>query len=411
MNQMLRVAAVLLAAPAISQAQDWPQFRGPEGQGVSKVTAAPVKWSESSENIKWRLPIDGLGWSSPVIAGTHLWLTTATEGGKSLHAICVDAALGKILKNVEVFRAENPGPLHKKNSYASPTPILEKDRVYVHFGPNGTACLSAKGDILWKQVLKYNPVHGAGGSPALVGDLLIINCDGADQPFCVALDKRTGAIRWKMAREPNSDPKKFAFCTPLPIEVGKALEVVSPAAGGVTSYDPGSGRPIWHVRYPNGYSVVPRPVYGHGLVFLSTGFDRPVLMAIRADGRGDVTETHVAWKLEKGAPLSPSPVLLGDELYLVSDQGIASCLDAKTGKIHWQERIGGNFSASPILVAGNLYFLSEDGVTTLVKADTTFTQVARNEIKGRTLASPTPVEGALFLRTDTQLLRIEAEAK
>ena len=401
--------SVLLLAALL--AQDWPQFRGPEGQGLSKVTTAPLKWSESSENIKWKLPIEGLGWSSPVILGTQLWLTTATEGGKSLRAICVDASAGKILHNVEVFRVETPGPSHKKNSFASPTPVLDKDRVYVHFGSNGTACLSSDGKILWKQVLKYNPVHGCGSSPALVGDLLVISCDGVADPFLIALDRRTGSPRWKTPRDPSNEPKKFSFCTPLPIEVGKSLEVVSPYAGGVTSYDPASGRPIWTVKYPGGYSIVPRPVYGQGLVYLSTGFDRPTLLAIKVDGKGDVTDTHVVWKLEKGAPLDPSPLLVGDELYVVSDQGVASCVDARTGKLHWQERLGGAYSASPLYSAGKIYFQTEDGVTFVVKADRTYTPLAKNEIKGRTFASPAPIEGALFLRSDTQLYRIEAESK
>lgn len=402
---------LLLILAAVAVPQDWPQFRGPDGQGHSPATVAPLKWSDGAANIKWKVAIDGLGWSSPVVLDGKLWLTTATEGGKSLRAICVDAATGKILHNVEVFRTESPGPNHQKNSYASPTPILDKDRVYVHFGTNGTACLSAEGKVLWKQVVKYHPVHGSGQSPALVGDALIFSCDGLESPFVIALDRKTGAQRWRTPREPNTDGKKFAFCTPLEIEVGKSRQVVLPAAGGVTTYDPASGRPIWHVRYPGGYSVVPRPVAGHGLVFISTGFDTPVVFAIRVDGRGDVTDTHVAWKLEKGAPRNASPLLLGDELYFVSDQGIASCVDAKTGKVHWQERIGGNYSASPVLAAGHLYFQSEDGATTVLKPGTTFTSVAKNTLKGRTLASLAPVEGAIFLRTDKELYRIDAESK
>jgi outer membrane protein assembly factor BamB len=405
------VLALLLGFSLPAFGQDWPQFRGPGGQGLSTVALAPLKWSEGSENIRWKCAIDGLGWSSPVILDKTLWMTTATDGGKSLRAIAVDAAAGNVVHNVEVFRLETLGPSHKKNSFASPTPILDKDRVYVHFGSNGTACLSSDGKLLWKQVLKYSPVHGCGSSPALVGDLLIISCDGVADPFLVALDRKTGAVRWKTPREASNEPKKFAFCTPLPIEVGKSVQVVSPYAGGVSSYDPATGRAIWHVRYPGGYSIVPRPVYGHGMVFLSTGFDRPTLLAIKVDGKGDVTETHVAWKLEKGAPLDPSPLLVGDELYVVSDQGIASCVDAKSGKVHWQERIGGSYSASPLHAAGHVYFLSEEGTTTVLKAGTTFISVAKNELKGRTFASIAPIEGAFFLRSDTQLYRIQAEAK
>lgn len=398
--------AALLALP-----QEWPQFRGPDGQGHSTVKALPLKWSDTSANVSWKVPIEGLGWSSPVLADGKIWLTTATEGGRSLRTVCVDAKTGRELLNVEVFKLDVPGRIHAKNSHASPTPVLDKDRVYVHFGPNGTACLSTEGKVLWKQVLKYEPVHGPGGSPALHGDLLIVNCDGGDTQAMVALDARTGALRWKAAREPNTYFKKFAFCTPLVIDVKGAPQVVSPAASGVSAYEPATGRPLWHVKYVGGYSVVPRPVYGHGLVFIGSGFDKPTLLAIRADGTGDVTDTHVAWRLESGAPLNPSPLLVDDELYVVSDSGIATCLDAKSGKVHWRERLGGNFSASPLHAAGRIYYLDEDGGTTVVKPGKTFAKLARNEIKGRTFASPLPIEGTLFLRTNTHLLRIEAESK
>lgn len=403
------IPIALAALAALASAQDWPQFRGPGGQGHADVKNAPLKWSDSSANVKWRAPIDGLGWSSPVVAGGRIWLTTATEGGLSLRAVCLDAATGKVLHNVEVIRRATPGQIHRKNSHASPTPILDGDRLYVHFGTYGTACLSNEGKVLWRQEMAYSHVHGPGGSPALVGDVLVFSCDGSNEQFVVALDRATGKPRWKTPRAPSAIQKKFAFCTPLAIEVSGAPQVVLPAAGSVTSYDPKTGRALWQCAYGEGYSVVPRPVFGHGLVFVGTGFDKPTLIAVRTDGKGDVTGSHVAWRLEKGAPLNPSPILVGDELYLVADNGIATCLDAKTGKVHWQERLGGAFSASPVLAAGRLYFLDEAGVTTVIAPGKTFSRLERNEVKGRTQASPALIEGALFLRTDTQLLRIDAE--
>lgn len=388
--------------------QDWPQFRGPDGQGHADVAKLPLAWSETS-NVGWRCAVPGLGWSSPVLSAGRIWLTTATEEGKSLRAVCIDATSGKILQDVEVFKLPAAGRIHNKNSHASPTPILEGDRVYVHFGASGTACLTTQGALVWKQQIKYSPVHGSGGSPALWKDLLLISCDGGDAPFVIALDKKTGQPRWKTPREPNDFAKKFAFSTPLVIDVKGVPQAVSAGASSATAYDPATGRPLWRVRYAEGYSVVPRPVYGHGLVFLATGYDRPTLIAVRADGKGDVTDTHVAWRMDRNAPNNPSPLLIGDEIYTVSDNGVAACLDAKTGKEHWRERIGGNHSASPIFAAGRIYVQDEDGATTILKPGKTFEKLGRNEVKARTLASLLPVEGALFLRSDKHLLRINGE--
>lgn len=390
------ILALLLAL------QDWPQFRGPDGQGHAQVKSLPLKWTEAS--AAWKTPLPGLGWSSPVVAGGQVWMTTATDEGKSLRAVCVDATSGTLRVDVEVFKLPSPGRIHAKNSHASPTPILDGDRVYVHFGPHGTACLTTKGDVVWKQQVKYGPVHGPGGSPILWGDLLLFSCDGGDLQFVVALDKKTGAPKWRTSRPPNDYAKKFAFSTPLVVD-GLA---VSPGASAVTAYEPG-GKPVWTVRYAEGYSVVPRPVAGHGLVFIGTGYDKPTLMAVRTGGTGDVTETHVAWTLERGAPHNPSPLLVGGELVLVSDNGVAACLDARTGREHWRERLGGTFSASPFHAAGRIYFQDENGTTTIVKPGTAFEKLAANSLPGKTLASPAPIEGALFIRTDKALYRINAE--
>ena len=327
---------------------------------------------------------------------------------QSLRALCLDAATGKIVWDVEVFREDSrTAPrIHAKNSHASPTPLCDGQHLYVHLGHQGTACLDLDGKLLWQnRSLRYQPVHGNGGSPILVGDKLILSCDGGDQRFVAALDRRTGRVVWRTPREGNS-VKPFSFSTPLLIEVKGRPQVISPGSDMVVAYDPQTGQEIWQVTH-DGYSVIPRPVYGHGLVFICTGYNQPNLLAIRPDGKGDVTATHVAWTARRGVPHTPSLLLDGDELYMVSDGGIASCLDAKTGKAHWERRLGGNYSASPILADGHVYFLSEDGVGTVIKAGRKFQQVARNTLEERTLASYAAADGALFIRTETQLYRIE----
>jgi outer membrane protein assembly factor BamB len=260
---------------------------------------------------------------------------------------------------------------------------------------------------VWKtQEIKYPPVHGAGCSPIIVGDLLVFSADGASEEKLVALKLATGDVAWQSIRDIDP-PKKFAFCTPLAIEVHGKMQVVSPGAGMVGGYDPATGDEIWRVEY-DGYSVIPRPVFGHGLVFISRGFDSPQVLAIRPDGRGNVSDTHVAWRLARGAPHSPSMVLVDGELFMVSDGGVASCVDAKTGEVHWQKRLGGNYSASLLAGDGKIYFQSEDGVGTVVAAGKEFKDLARNEMKERTLASYAVVGSDFLIRTDKHLYRIHA---
>jgi outer membrane protein assembly factor BamB len=381
---------------------DWPQFRGPTGQGIAAGASPPLQWSES-RNITWKVPVPGKGWSSPVVFGDQIWLTTATEGGRSLRAVALELATGKLLHDVELFRYERPPPIQPKNSHASPTPVIDGGRVYVHFGTLGTAALTRDGEIVWKMTgLKYEPGHGSGGSPVLWGDLLIISCDGIDRQFVVALDKNTGEIRWQVDRR----GAQMAFSTPLVIEAGGRTQVVSPGAIRAISYDPATGKQLWSIRY-GGFSNVPRPVFGHGLVYVSSGFYDPVLYAVRPDGNGDVTDSHIEWSYSKGVPLTPSPLLVGDEIYIVNDNGIAACLDAKTGQEHWRSRLNGTFSASPVFAGGRIYFLDEDGRTTVVKPGTTFEELATNQLDGRTLASIAVIDKMILLRSETHLYRIE----
>ncbi|MGE3407107.1 MAG: PQQ-binding-like beta-propeller repeat protein [Pirellulales bacterium] len=380
---------------------DWTQFRGPDGQGHSSESGLPLTWSET-ENVVWRTPIAGLGWSSVAIQGDQIWLTTATDEGESLRAVCLDRQSGQIVHDVEALHLDDPGPIHSKNSHASPTPILEKDRVYVHFGAHGSACLNTSGEVLWRNTeLKYNHQHGPGGSPVIHDDLMIVICDGADVQFVVAFDKNTGEVRWKTDRQ-----GPMAYCTPLIIQVDGQDQVFCPGGEMAAAYNPRTGEELWRVKHP-GYSVVPRPVAGHGLVFFSSSYNTPVLFAVRVNGSGDVTDSHIAWKLERGAPHNPSPLLVGDELYIVSDKGIAQCLDAKTGDQHWLHRLGGEFSASPLLADGRIYFLNEAGETTVIKPGKTYEELAINQVDGRTLASLSTAGKSIFLRTNQALYRIE----
>jgi outer membrane protein assembly factor BamB len=397
------LAVVLMVAGPVAHAQEWPAFRGPDGQGHSSERGLPADWSES-KNVVWKAPVPGMGWSSPVVAGGRVWLTTAVdEGDIVLRVLAFDVEQGREVVNVELFRLKHAREINPKNSFASPTPVLEGDRVYVHFGADGTAALTTSGEVVWKTRLSYQSQHGAGGSPIVYGDLLIVSCDGHDAAYVVALDKRTGKARWKTNRRQPADQ---AYTTPLVIRVGDRDQVVSVGAYRAAAYDPMTGREIWRVSYGDGFSNVPRPVYGHGLVFIATGFQEPSLMAVRVDGTGDVTKTHVVWTLRRGAPLTPSPLLVGEELYVVTDGGIASCLDAMTGAIHWQMRLGDTFSASPVFVDGRIYFLGENGGAMAIAPGKQFRRLGHSRLDGALLASMAVSGGSFFIRTDSHLYRI-----
>lgn len=399
---------LIFAGSLLAMGADWPEFRGPTAQGHHD-SPLPIRWNPQ-QGIVWRTPIDGLGWSSPAIVGGRVYLTTAVEGedgSHSLRALCLDAASGKVQWDREVFREPPGAPQpHAKNSRASPSPVVRDGKIYVHFGHQGTACLDLNGNIVWQnRELRYAPVHGNGGSPLVAEGLVVFSCDGASDPFVVALDAATGRVRWKTPRSWDSD-KKFAFCTPLLIEVDGKKQIISPGAGGVAAYEPKDGSELWRVRF-KGYSVVPRPVYGHGMIFISTGYDMAQFLAIRADGRGDVTDTHLVWILKRGAPYNPSPLLSGEHLFLVSDQGLASCIEAKTGRVLWNERVPGAYSASPLLADGLLYLTNEQGLTSVLKAGATFEVVAKNAMNERTLASLAASEGTIYLRTEKALYKIK----
>lgn len=386
---------------------DWPQFRGPNSDGKVSGPATPLEWSDT-KNVAWQIPIPGLGWSSPVVSAGKVFVTTAVPQGEglSLRAMAFDVKNGETVWDREVLAVSKTPSIHAKNSHASPTPIVRDGSVFVHFGTLGTARLAvADGRIEWRcQELVYPPMHGSGGSPILHNGKLFVICDGSADPFVAALDAESGKISWKT---PRSMRGKIchSFGTPTVATVGGKSQLLAPGPDHLAAYDPSNGEELWRVTAP-GWSVVPQPAVGHGMVFYNRDYDNPELLAVRLDGRGDVTESHIAWKQKRAAPSTPSPLLVGDELYVVSDKGVASCLDAKTGNAHWVERLKGNYSASPIFANGAVLFLNETGLATWVRPGREFSVLARNTVPGRTFATPAFADGAMYLRTDEYLSKI-----
>ena len=386
---------------------DWPQFRGPNSNGQAATAATALEWSDT-KNVAWKTDIPGLGWSSPAIVDGRVFLTTAVphDEGLSLRAIALDAKTGKVVWDREVRSVAKAPAIHAKNSHASPTPMIHDGAVFVHFGPLGLSRLAASdGTIQWSCTeLEYPPVHGSGGSPVLHDGKLVVVCDGSKDPFVAAIDAETGKVAWKTLR---SVPARVShsFVTPTISEIDGKAEVLAPGPNHLAAYDLATGAERWRVLAP-GWSVVPQPALGHGMVIYNHDYDHPELLAVKLGGSGDVTDSHVVWRIKRGAPSTPSPLLVGDELYFVSDNGVASCVDAKTGKSHWMERLGGNFSASPVLVNDRVLFLNESGLATWVQLGKSFVELGKNELPGRTFATPAFSGNEMYLRTDERLYKI-----
>ncbi len=409
---------------------DWPEFRGPSGNGVSTSTNLPLRWGEQ-QNVKWKTPIHGKAWSSPVIWGQQVWLTTATTNGQELFAICVDPATGRVLRDQKLFDVAKPQFCIPFNSYASPTPVIEAGRLYVTFGSAGTACLDTQtGRVLWtRRDIECNHFRGAGSSPILYSNLLFLNFDGSDHQFVIALDKQTGRTVWQTNRSidfqdlgPDGQPeqggdyrKAFATCQVATFEGRTTL--LSPGSKALYAYDPNSGTELWRVEERTSYSSATRPVTGHGLVFAPTGFASGQVLAIRPGKPGEVLDAkapgppdmqlQVVWKTKRKAPKKPSLLLLGELLYAVEDNGVFTCWEAMTGKVVWSERIGGHYSASPLAAGDRIYLFSEEGKTTVLAAGREYKKLAENQLGDGFMASPAVAGNALFLRSRSNLYRVE----
>ena len=434
--RFLSAAAALLlpvSGPA-APARHWNQFRGPDGDGIARASKPPQSWSED-KNVAWKKPIHGRGWASPVLWEDQVWIATATEDGRKLSAVCVDARSGKILVDRHLFDVEKPQFCHKFNSYASPTPVIEAGRAYVTFGSPGTACLDAEtGRVLWeRRDLECNHYRAAGSSPILHQNLLITHFDGSDHQYLVALDKLTGKTVWRVTRSidfkdlgPDGKPEiegdlRKAFATPHVAVIDGVPTLLSQGAKAFYAYLPSTGEELWRIEERQNHSASTRPVYDASLnlVFAPSGFSSGQLLAMRPGKKGDVLDANtdsgspegrqlkIAWKSKRSIPKKPSLIVHEGLVYAIEDGGVATCFDARTGETVWNERVGGNYSASPLLADGRLYFLSEEGKTTVLAAGREYKKLAENTLGDGFMASPAVHGDALILRSRTHLYRVE----
>jgi len=385
----------LLLAGAV-HAENWPGWRGPRQDGRSQATTVPITWS-STQNVKWKTPIPGIGHSSPVIWEDRIFLTSCLENDGRRLLLCLDRNSGKELWQKVVFQGKLEEK-HRLNSYASSTPATDGTYVYVTFlnYPRMlVACYDFQGNEVWRTSPgEFHSKHGFCSSPVLYKDLVIVNGDQDAEAWIVALDRRSGKERWRADR-PN---RTRSYCVPIIVEAAGKMQLVLSGSKCVASYNPETGEQIWIIDGPT-EQFVASLVFSKGLLFLTGGYPEYHLLAIKPDGTGNVTDTHVAWHERRGASYVPSPIADEKNFYLVNDNGIASCYDAETGRCHWNQRLGRRHSASPVSANGLLYFVDDDGKTFVVNASDKFEIVARNELGEECYASPAIAHGDLFIRT------------
>ena len=415
----LVVVVMMLSCETASASENgnWPDWRGPTGQGLSDATDLPMKWSET-KNIMWKTPIHDLGYSTPVVWGDQIWLTTATKKGKTLFAVCIDLNSGKVIHDIEVFHPEKPQRIHTKNSYATPSALVEEGFAYVHYGTHGTACLNTEtGKVVWRRSdLNCNHLQGPVSSPILYEDLLIIPLEGIDVQFVVALNKKTGQPVWRYDRPrelyEGIEPLYLlkSYHTPVIVEVSGTPQLINNGAMLVTGHEPRTGNELWRVLYRDD-NPVSRIVSGNGLLFINSGGSpgKSHLLAVRKGGAGDITQSHVVWKMTEGVSSESSPVLIQDLLYMITDLGVLRCLEAKTGETVWSQRLEGRFGASLLYADNRIYISSKEGKTTVIKPGRTFQVLAVNQLDAFLGASPAVAGKSLLLRSKTHLYRIQSK--
>ena len=389
--------------------KNWNQFRGPSGNGQALGKSLPIEFSEN-KNLRWKTTIHDDGYSSPVIWNKQIWVTTASYENRKLYAVCVDLKSGEILHDIKVFDVKSSQLQSKRpNSHASPTPVIEEGRVYVHFGTYGTACLDTEtGQKLWERrdLNCYHEVR-PGSSPIINDNLLYLIYDGVDKQFIVALDKYSGETIWlkndRSWKSSKSGMTAKSFATPTIIKHQGKKQLIAPSADYTIAYEPKSGDELWRIRYPDvGMNVASRPIYENDLVFLTTGTSKH-LLAVNPSGRGNVTDTNIVWRNHKGIPDISSPLIVNGLVFFTNEGGMVSCLDLKSGKSVWKGRVGGNHWASPIYQAGKIYFFSQEGRVSVISAGVEFKKLAVSDFETRFVSSPAVSNGALVLRSSTHL--------
>ena len=401
----------------------WPEFRGPNGNGiVVGERGLPTTWSEE-KNIAWKTKIDGKAWSSPVVWDDQIWITNSSADGKLMEGICINKKDGKIKYRLSLFSNETVEPLgNNVNSYGSPSPVIEKDAVYIHFGSYGTTAIDTNsGKEIWKRTdLECRHFRGPGSSPIIFQDMLILTMDGVDFQYVIALDKKTGKTKWKTERstkwddvEPDGKIRgdgdlRKAYTTPTFLKVAGKTIMISPGAKSCFAYNPINGKELWNITY-SGYSNASRTVIYKDNAIINSGYGKPHLISVKIDpsAAGDISGTHINWDIFKRVPKRSSPIIIGDQLYMTTDEGIVTCLDAKTGESSWSDRIPGHYSASPIFADGKLYFFSEMGHCYVIAPGGDYNLVSKNKLDSGFMASPAISGKAIYARSKTHLYRIE----
>jgi outer membrane protein assembly factor BamB len=414
----LALTATFALQPVISQQTDWTHFRGSNLNGISEEQHAPITWNDST-NIIWKTGIEGKGWSSPVVFGNQVWITSASEDGKQMAGICLDFDSGKLIYNINLFQPDSTYPKHSINTYATPTPCIEDGFAYLNFGTYGTACVSTKdGKVIWKRTdLHCDHVQGPGSSPILYRNLIILHIEGVDVQYLVALNKLTGETVWKKDRpanlyEPLAPIGKKAYITPIIMNVNGEDLLISNGSAVCIAYNPLTGEEVWRVVEGED-STIAMPFSEDGIVYFFPSFvtdpqgeTYAELLAVNPDGQGDVTKTNVLWRVKFPVLQLLTPLIKDGLIYTIDTRNMLYCLDAKTGKEVYSRKLKQKYNSSPVYAGGNIYFTSVKGETMVLKAGNQLQVLAENKLRGEVYATPAFLRNSILLRTDSQLYRI-----